>query len=228
MPGLRMGKKCYAASGTPIIRTGRAIAVSIISDLMIVPNRNPGEGLMTEEKIKIGPVCSYSLPVVIKRENCPIWERNTSNTLSPSIVTVFIFIDIVPEMDYVVHRVLTSCKMQVSLDRQWEFTRCGILPGLPYALKKPNGKFEHAAYGSRSQHSFCLRREYGVMRCRVKAQCRGCWCNVGFCSPWESDSFGEDSQYTAKPILVTKSFFAGVVLVRPIGLVILELHTLNW
>lgn len=110
MPGLRMGRKCYAASGTPIIRTGRAIAVSIISDLMIVPNRNPGEGLMTEEKIKIGPVCSYSLPVVIKRENCPIWERNTSNTLSPSIVTVFIFIDIVPEMDYVVHRVLTSCR----------------------------------------------------------------------------------------------------------------------
>ena len=51
---------------------------------------------------------------------------------------------------------------------------------------------------------------------------------VGFSSPGESDSFGEDSQYTAKPILVTKSFFAGVVLVRPIGLVILELHTLNW
>ena len=84
---------------------------------MIVPNRNPGEGLMTEEKIKIGPVCSYSLPVVIKRENCPIWERNTSNTLSPSIVTVLIFINVVPEMDYVVHRVLTCCKMQLSLDQ---------------------------------------------------------------------------------------------------------------
>ena len=33
---------------------------------------------MTEKKIKVGSVCSYSLPVVIKREDCPIRERNTS------------------------------------------------------------------------------------------------------------------------------------------------------
>lgn len=34
-------------------------------------------------------------------------------------------------------------------------------------------------------------------------------------------------EYTARPILVTKSFAAGVVLVRPRGLVLLALQTLN-
>ena len=38
----------------------------------------------------------------------------------------------------------------------------------------------------------------------------------------------KNSQYTANPILVTRSSFAGVVFVRPMGLVILELQTLNW
>lgn len=34
-------------------------------------------------------------------------------------------------------------------------------------------------------------------------------------------------EYTARPILVTKSFAAGVVLVRPRGLLLLALQTLN-
>ena len=51
------------------VRTRRTITVSIVSDLVIVPNRNPGESLMTEKKIKIGSVRSYPLPVVIKCED---------------------------------------------------------------------------------------------------------------------------------------------------------------
>ena len=38
---------------------------------------------MTEKEIKVGPVCSNSLPVVIKCEDCSIWQRNTSNALAP-------------------------------------------------------------------------------------------------------------------------------------------------
>ena len=44
----------------------------------------------------------------------------------------------------------------------------------------------------------------------------------------KKDCANRDSQYTARPILVTKSLGAGVVLVRPIGLVTLEPQTLNW
>lgn len=50
---------------------------------MVVPHWDPGEGLMTEKKIKVGPVCSYSLPIVIEREDGSVWERNTSNALPP-------------------------------------------------------------------------------------------------------------------------------------------------
>lgn len=127
---------------------------------MIVPHRYPGEGLVTEKKIKVGPVCSYSLPVVIKCKDSPIWERNTSNALTcafrsqrgffdakssfhktcrmsdmsrllskhvsklkngvnwekdaqksaltPAVVTVLVLVYVVPKMNYVVHRVLTS------------------------------------------------------------------------------------------------------------------------
>ena len=45
---------------------------------MIVPYWNPGEDLMTEKEIKVGPVCGYSLSVVIKREDRPIWEGYAS------------------------------------------------------------------------------------------------------------------------------------------------------
>ena len=48
---------------------------------------------MTEKKIKVGPVCSDPLAVIIKREDCPIWERNPSKTLAPSIVAIAILID---------------------------------------------------------------------------------------------------------------------------------------
>ena len=51
---------------------------------------------------------------------------------------------------------------------------------------------------------------------------------LGFSSLPGSECFGEDLQYTARPILVTRSSFAGVVFVRPTGLVTLELQTLNW
>ena len=60
---------------------------------MVVPNGNPGKGLMTEKKIKVGPVCSYSLPVVIECEDCPVWEWNASKALPPSVVAVAILID---------------------------------------------------------------------------------------------------------------------------------------
>ena len=70
---------------------------------------------MTEKKIKVGPVGSYSLPVVIKREDGPIWERNTSNALPPAIVTIFVLIYVIPKMNHVIYRVLASYKAKVSI-----------------------------------------------------------------------------------------------------------------
>ena len=63
---------------------------------------------MTEKKIKVGPVCRYSLPVVVKREDRPIWERNASNTLAPTVVTILVLVYVVSKMNYVVYRVLAS------------------------------------------------------------------------------------------------------------------------
>ena len=72
---------------------------------------------MTEKKIEIGPICGYSLSVVVKREDCPIWERNTSQALPPTIITIFILVDVVSKMNNVVHGVLTSYELEVSIDR---------------------------------------------------------------------------------------------------------------
>ena len=70
---------------------------------------------MTEKKIKVGPVCSYSLPIVIEREDRPIWERNPSNALSPSIVTILILVYVVPEMDYLLMLALECVLYKISI-----------------------------------------------------------------------------------------------------------------
>lgn len=71
---------------------------------------------MTEKKIQVGPVCCYSLSIVIERENCSVWERNSPKALSPTVVTVLVLVYIVPEMNYVVDGVLASYKPNVSMD----------------------------------------------------------------------------------------------------------------
>ena len=48
---------------------------------------------MTKKKIKVGPICSYSLAVIIKREDCPVWEGDSTKTLAPSVVAIAILID---------------------------------------------------------------------------------------------------------------------------------------
>ena len=63
---------------------------------------------MTEKKIKVGPVCSDSLPVVVERENRPIWKRDTPNALSPTVVPILILIYIVSKMKNVIHGILAS------------------------------------------------------------------------------------------------------------------------
>jgi hypothetical protein len=60
-----------------IVEFRHAVAVSVISNLVIVPNRNPRKLLVAGEQVKIGSVCSEPPSVVVKSEDLVVWLRDT-------------------------------------------------------------------------------------------------------------------------------------------------------
>lgn len=75
---------------------------------MIIPNRNPWELLMAEQQVKIRAVSRQSLSVIVESEYLAIWERNAIDAVSPSVVAILIFVNVISQMNHVVDRVFTS------------------------------------------------------------------------------------------------------------------------
>jgi len=48
-----------------VVETGRSIAVAIVGDLVVVPDRDPGELLVRKKQIEIGAVSCKTTPVVV-------------------------------------------------------------------------------------------------------------------------------------------------------------------
>lgn len=143
---------------------------------MIIPDWNPSELLVTELEVEIRPVCGMSLAVIVKGEDFSVGQRDPSNSLAPTVIAILVLVDIIAEMDNVIHRVFASW---VSI-RIEETKSCDF-------VSSSSPTICHGRYVRKLLH-----------------------------------------EYIASPILVTKSLAAGVVLVRPRGLVLLELQTLNW
>ena len=74
---------------------------------VVVPYRDPGKLLVAGEKIKIGAIGGQSFPVVVERIDLTVRQRDAAKGGAIAIHLVCILVDVVPEMDDVVDRVLS-------------------------------------------------------------------------------------------------------------------------
>ena len=63
---------------------------------------------MAEQQIEVCPVSCKAFAVVIERKDGSIWERNPADGLAPAIITIFVFIDVITQVQHIVHRVLSG------------------------------------------------------------------------------------------------------------------------
>lgn len=85
-----------------IVEARRAITVSIVRDLMIIPDRNPGKFLVREKQIKIGTVSSESASVIVKSEDLTLRLHRAGGSGR------CVLVDVVAEMDDEVDIVLSG------------------------------------------------------------------------------------------------------------------------
>lgn len=55
-----------------VVHGGEAITVAIVSLLVVIPYRDPGKGLVAEQKIKIGSVLCNAGTVVVESEKSTV------------------------------------------------------------------------------------------------------------------------------------------------------------
>jgi hypothetical protein len=70
---------------------------------MVIPHWNPRELLVALDEVKIGTVGSQTLAVVVQSEDLAVRQRDTSDTVAPAIVAIFVFVDVVSKMNNIVN-----------------------------------------------------------------------------------------------------------------------------
>lgn len=67
----------------------------------------PGERSMAQLKVEIKAIGGISLTVVVKSVDRSVWQRNPFDCLTIAIIAIFIFVDIVTQMQDIIHRILS-------------------------------------------------------------------------------------------------------------------------
>ena len=75
---------------------------------MVIPNGYPRKLLMAGQEVEIRAVGRQSLAVIIQRVNLAVRQRHPTNTLSPAVSTILIFVYIVAEMNDIVDGVFAD------------------------------------------------------------------------------------------------------------------------
>jgi hypothetical protein len=73
----------------------------------------PSELLMASNKVQIRTICCKPLAVIVKTVNLLIWQRDATERISPAIVSIFVFIDVVTKMNNIIDRVLCEASQYV-------------------------------------------------------------------------------------------------------------------
>jgi hypothetical protein len=82
---------------------------------VVVPDRDPRELLVAGNEVQVSTVGRESPSVVVESVNLVIRLRNTTDAISPTIISVFVLVDVVAKMHNVVYRVLS--KITSALER---------------------------------------------------------------------------------------------------------------
>lgn len=65
--------------GLGVVELGRAVTICIVSDLVVIPDGDPRELPMAQQKILIGPVCGQSFSVVVEGVYLTIRKRDATD-----------------------------------------------------------------------------------------------------------------------------------------------------
>jgi hypothetical protein len=94
--------------GLGVVELGSAIAVCVVRNLVVVPDRDPRVVLVGGEKIEIGTVGSETLAVVVEGGDDTFGLGDAVDTVAVAVVTVAgVLVNVVTEVDDVVDRVLS-------------------------------------------------------------------------------------------------------------------------
>lgn len=97
-----------------VVELSGTITVGVVGDLMIIPDWDPGEILVALEEVKISTISRMALAIVVKGENLVVRQGNATKRATVAVVAILVFVDIVPEMNDVVNRVLKSLLARVN------------------------------------------------------------------------------------------------------------------
>lgn len=103
--------------GFRVVEFGHTVAPSIVGNLMIIPDGDPREVLMTQNQIMVRSVGGMSLPIVIKSIDLSVRQGDAADGVAPAILTISVLVDVVSKMKHIVdgvfaHRV--SVRVEVS------------------------------------------------------------------------------------------------------------------
>jgi len=102
--------------GLGVVQLGRTVTVGVISNLVVIPDRDPGELLVRKKKILIGAVSCVSGAVVVQGEDGTLRLRHTADGSTIAVITVSgVLVDVVTKMENVVDRVL-ACRVSVGVE----------------------------------------------------------------------------------------------------------------
>lgn len=82
---------------------------------VIIPDGDPRKLLMAQQEVQVGPICGMTLAVVVQSIDLAIWKRNSSDAVAPAIIPVGVLVQIVSQMEDVVHRIF-SHRMSVCVE----------------------------------------------------------------------------------------------------------------
>jgi hypothetical protein len=95
--------------GFGVVELGSAVAVCVVGNLVVIPNRDPWVVLVRSQKVEIGTVGSEAFAVVVEGGDDTFGFGNAVDAVAIAVVTIAcVFVDVVAEVDYVVDRVFAN------------------------------------------------------------------------------------------------------------------------
>lgn len=103
--------------GFRVVEFGHTVAPSIVGNLMVIPDGDPGEVLMTQNQVMVRSVGGMSLPIIIKSIDLSVRQGDAADGVAPAILTISVLVDVVSKMKHIIdgvfaHRV--SVRVEVS------------------------------------------------------------------------------------------------------------------
>lgn len=87
---------------------------------VVIPDRNPREVLVAGTQIQVGLVGGVALAVVVESEDGVVRHRDTVNAVAPAVHAVLVLVEVVTEMEDIVHGVLAH-RVSVGVEvTEWE------------------------------------------------------------------------------------------------------------